>query len=85
VSVELLQLTDPAARSEKLGGASAVIDHVAIRSENVEDDAAELRAKGVRTTAEVAQTFEGWTHYYLDPSTTVGIPIQIIEGSGPAA
>lgn len=81
VAVELIELTDSGARREKLGGASARLDHVAVRSEDVESDAAQLRTKGVRTTTEAAMKSEEWTHYLLDASTTVGIPFQIIESS----
>ena len=77
--VELIEVSDDAAREARLGGAPARIEHVAIEVDDVRSMADRLRIKGVRFTTDspvrVRDTFAIWTI----PETSGGIAWQLFS------
>ena len=85
-SVEVFAFTDPALAATRLGGAQAVLDHVAYRVADIAAAASTLGAAGVRFSGpdlrgEVTQPIDlgGVGHLWTVPATSGGFCLQLLQ------
>lgn len=76
--IELIELSDPAARQARLGDGAARIEHIAFEIEGLDAVLRELTGQGVRPTEPPRQTAGGRT-FWTEPSTTGGVMYQFLE------
>jgi catechol 2,3-dioxygenase-like lactoylglutathione lyase family enzyme len=76
--IELIELLDPSARSRRLGGSSARIEHVALEVGDVQQTLRALQVFGVRPMAS-PQESAGSLTFWTDPETTQGVSFQFLQ------
>ena len=79
VAVELIEVTEPEERQRRLRDAPARIEHIAIEVESLDDAIADLRRKGVETTAASASVVGTSRSYFTRPESTDGVMYQFFE------
>lgn len=75
--IEAIELTDEAARAERLGGAQARIDHIAFAVEDLDETLAALAALGVETGE--PRLSAGRRTCWTLPQTSDGVVYQLLE------
>lgn len=79
IEIEVLEITEPAERSRRLGTASARIEHIAIQLDDLAAVAAALRRLGVRTQTEAPVSLDRGLNYWTVPETCDGVVYQLLE------
>ena len=79
IEIEVLEITEPAERSRRLGNASARIEHIAIEVEDLVAAAAALAGLGVRTQTEAPVRLDKGLNYWTVPETCDGVVYQLLE------
>jgi catechol 2,3-dioxygenase-like lactoylglutathione lyase family enzyme len=84
--VELIEITEPELRQQRLGSATARLEHVAIEVDELIGTVDRLRKLGVEVTS-AEPTLTGPTRsFFTQPETTDGVTYQLFDrpGSHPA-
>jgi catechol 2,3-dioxygenase-like lactoylglutathione lyase family enzyme len=82
VSIELVELTDREVSRERLGDSPARVDHVAVAVDDLDAELERL-GEGDAVLSTGAPTELGGRRFaFLDPSTTKGVKLQLIEADG---
>jgi methylmalonyl-CoA/ethylmalonyl-CoA epimerase len=77
--VELIEITDPQMRKERLGeGREAHVEHIAFEVESLNDILVALESLGIKTTGE-PQVSAAYTTVWTEPETSGGIMYQFLE------
>jgi methylmalonyl-CoA/ethylmalonyl-CoA epimerase len=79
VTIELLELVDDDQRRERLGDASARIEHVCFAVDDVTSSAAELSDRGVEWTTTDPIAVAGRAMMYTRPESSDGVIYQILQ------
>ena len=86
VRVELIEVTDPERRRERLGDAEARIEHIAFRVEEVEPAAEIARERGVELRGgigpqapETAFEGAGTRSFFSRPESSAGVMVQLVQ------
>jgi catechol 2,3-dioxygenase-like lactoylglutathione lyase family enzyme len=77
-TLEIIEVTDEDARERRLGGRVAVIEHLAFVVEEL-DRALETLARHGLAAAGPPRTSRGTRTVFIDPATTRGIALQLVE------
>jgi catechol 2,3-dioxygenase-like lactoylglutathione lyase family enzyme len=84
--IELVEVRDPAARRERLGDATARIEHLALRVDDLEEAASRVEGDGVRLAGGVGagappEPFQnaGARSLFTRPETSAGIVLQLLQ------
>jgi methylmalonyl-CoA/ethylmalonyl-CoA epimerase len=78
-SIELIELGDPEARAQRLGGGAARVEHIAIQVDDLDAAALELAERGVRmSTPEPTRTAVSRS-LFSQPDSTGGFMLQFME------
>jgi methylmalonyl-CoA/ethylmalonyl-CoA epimerase len=75
--IEVIEVTDPEARRERLGDATARIEHIAFKAADLEATIAALAALGINPKAPPRQSGPNLT-FWTDPGTSDGVMFQFI-------
>jgi methylmalonyl-CoA/ethylmalonyl-CoA epimerase len=77
--VELIEVTDPEMRRERLGdGREARVEHIAFEVDNLEETLAALERLGIRTTGP-PQTSAAYTTVWTEAATSGGVMYQFLQ------
>jgi catechol 2,3-dioxygenase-like lactoylglutathione lyase family enzyme len=77
VMIEIFQPNDPSVAQRALGGAPALVEHIAIRVESLPEALAELGEQGVRYLHEEPVVTGPNLSAYTEPSTSAGLMFQL--------
>ena len=78
VSLEFIEVDEPAARRQRLGdGAMARVEHIAIEVDDLEESIARLRGFGVRTTTDLPRRTGSTLNFWTEPESSDGVSYQI--------
>jgi len=77
--IELIEVTDPKLRQERLGGASAKIEHVAVEVDDLLAAFDDLHRHGVETTSETPTVIGPTRSYFTRPETSDGVTYQVFD------
>src|SRR4029077_14795345 len=75
--VELIQVSNPAARATRLGEAEARIEHIALEVDDVREVVARLRARGVRFVTDEPYPLRDMLAIWTVAETSAGIQWQL--------
>lgn len=75
--IEVIEVTDPDARRERLGDATARIEHIAFKADDLDATMAALTALGIQTKAPPRPSGKNLT-FWTDPATSDGVMFQFI-------
>jgi methylmalonyl-CoA/ethylmalonyl-CoA epimerase len=78
-SVELIEVTDPAEREQRLGKATARIEHIAVQVEDLNRAFDQLLAAGVQATTAAPVVGGPLRSYFTRPETSNGVIFQIFD------
>jgi len=78
-SVELIEVTDPAEREQRLGNATARIEHIAVQVEDLNRAFDQLLAAGVQATTAAPVVGGPLRSYFTRPETSNGVIFQIFD------
>jgi methylmalonyl-CoA/ethylmalonyl-CoA epimerase len=81
--IEVIEVTDPDARRERLGDATARIEHIAFKAGELDETLSGLAALGIAPKAPPRASGPNLT-FWSDPATSDGVMFQFIV-PGPAA
>jgi methylmalonyl-CoA/ethylmalonyl-CoA epimerase len=76
--VELIEITDPEMRKQRLGEDEARVEHIAFEVESLKDILAALATLGIKTTGE-PQVSAAYSTVWTQPGTSGGIMFQFLE------
>jgi methylmalonyl-CoA/ethylmalonyl-CoA epimerase len=79
IALELIEHNDPQLRAERLGDATARIDHIAVEVENLDAYVTDLHARGIATLTPGPIRQAGRHTIFTDPKTTDGVTYQFLE------
>jgi methylmalonyl-CoA/ethylmalonyl-CoA epimerase len=77
VEIELIEDDDPAEKQRVLGGAPAVIEHIALDVDDLERTVAALQAKGVAIRDGAIVRVGTRDHAWTEPATSGGVMYQL--------
>lgn len=77
VEIELIEDRDPEAKARVLGGATAVIEHIALDVDDLAQTVETLAAKGVRMRDANVVRVGTRDHAWTDPATSGGVMYQL--------
>lgn len=77
VEIELIEDRDPQAKARVLGGATAVIEHIALDVDDLGQTVEALAAKGVRIRNDEVVRVGSRDHAWTDPATSGGVMYQL--------
>jgi catechol 2,3-dioxygenase-like lactoylglutathione lyase family enzyme len=77
VTIEVFQPNDPAVAQRALGGAQAMVEHIAIRVESLPDALKELGDQGVKYLHDEPVETGPNLSAYTDPATSAGMIFQL--------
>jgi catechol 2,3-dioxygenase-like lactoylglutathione lyase family enzyme len=80
--IELIELSDPEARRDRLGSAQARIEHIAVQVDDVQATFASLGSKGVEFTTAEPETLGPNTFFFTTPESSDGVSYQFLEIAG---
>jgi methylmalonyl-CoA/ethylmalonyl-CoA epimerase len=78
-AVELIEVTDAAERRERLGSASARLEHLAVEVDELPGALESLRSSGVEMTTATPVVTGPIRSYFTRPETTDGVIYQVFE------
>ena len=78
-AVELIEVTDPVLRSERLGGAAARLEHLAIEVDELSEAVEGLRRSSVETTSPTPSIIGPIRSYFTRSETSDGVMYQVFE------
>lgn len=78
-AVELIEVTDPVLRRERLGTATAKLEHLAIEVDELSTALEGLRRSGVETTSASPTITGPIRSYFTRPETSDGVIYQVFE------
>jgi catechol 2,3-dioxygenase-like lactoylglutathione lyase family enzyme len=84
VQIELIEVTEPGARTQRLGDAKARLEHVAIQVGNIRESMARLEGHGVQM-ASPPQFVGGRLAASTVPASSMGVMFQLLEEPAEAA
>ncbi len=83
VSIEVIEVLDPDQRSMRLPyGSKARIEHIALEVDDLDRTVADLRAKGVQTTAGEARRVGPTDNYWTQADTSDDVQYQFFKRVG---
>jgi methylmalonyl-CoA/ethylmalonyl-CoA epimerase len=77
VEIELIEDRDPKAKAQVLGGAAAVIEHIALDVDDLRHAMVTLAEKGVRIRDDTVVRVGARDHVWTDPATSGGVMYQL--------
>jgi methylmalonyl-CoA/ethylmalonyl-CoA epimerase len=77
--VELIEIRDPLLREERLGSASARVEHVAVEVDDVSDAVETLQRSGVEMTSSTPSVIGPTRSYFTRPETSDGVIYQVFD------
>ncbi len=81
--VELIEVTDPGLRQERLGSAAARLEHVAVEVDDLSEAVDSLHRSGVEMTSATPTVTGPTRSYFTRPETTDGVIYQVFDRTGP--
>jgi methylmalonyl-CoA/ethylmalonyl-CoA epimerase len=79
VDIEVIEISDPEARRQRLGEGRARIEHIAVEVENIRAALAQLAVLGVRTNEPEPRRIGDSLHTWTAAESTGGVSYQLIE------
>jgi methylmalonyl-CoA/ethylmalonyl-CoA epimerase len=81
IEIEVLEISEPGERSQRLGSASARIEHIAIEVDSLSKTLMDLTQLGVVPQTEAPLKLDKGLNYWTVAETSDGIVYQLIESA----
>lgn len=78
-AIELIEVTDPVQRRERLGSATARLEHIAVEVDRLPEAIESLRRSGVEITSETPIVTGPIRSYFTRAETTDGVMYLVFE------